>query len=180
MKVKYADRSNWRKVKERDFHSSRIEDNHFKGTVAAITLKEVKPKGYINYENRSYCIADNGYMWVQHFPDEESYTVTCMMNEEGEVIQWYIDICYNHGMREDGVQWYKDLYLDMVVLPTGEYYVLDEDELEDALKDKEITLSQYNHAWATLRHLIGVYERNQFHLLTYGPRYAKEILMKGR
>ena len=41
-----------------------------------------------------------------------------------------------------------DLYLDLIVLPTGKIIEKDIDELEFALKNKEISISEYELAWS--------------------------------
>ena len=40
---------------------------------------------------------------------------------------------------DQGVPWFDDLYLDVVVVKNGEVFLLDEDELEDALGRNDIT-----------------------------------------
>ena len=72
------------------------------------------------------CIVDDGYMWLQHFPKGQNCTVTTMFDADGEVIQWYIDICNEIGT-ENNVPWWDDLFLDIIVLPTGEIIRQDED-----------------------------------------------------
>ncbi|MGW8918535.1 DUF402 domain-containing protein [Paenibacillus lautus] len=65
---------------------------------------------------------------MQHFPSESNYCVTTMLNEKKEIIQWYFDISKNIGISDQGVPFWDDLYLDVIVFPNGNLYIKDEDE----------------------------------------------------
>jgi predicted RNA-binding protein associated with RNAse of E/G family len=78
-----------------------------------------------------------------------------MVDAKGEVVQWYVDVCREHGLGPDGVPWWDDLYLDVVVRPTGEVLLLDEDELELALAAGYVTPAEYDLAWREARRLLG-------------------------
>ncbi len=43
---------------------------------------------------------------------------------------WYINLCLPAQFSEDSIIW-QDLALDLVVYPSGEYHLLDEDEFEE-------------------------------------------------
>ncbi|MGW8821643.1 DUF402 domain-containing protein [Paenibacillus lautus] len=51
-----------------------------------------------------------------------------MLNEKKEIIQWYFDISKNIGISDQGVPFWDDLYLDVIVFPNGNLYIKDEDE----------------------------------------------------
>ena len=54
---------------------------------------------------------------------------------------------------ENGIPYNLDIYLDLVITPFYEKYVLDEDELEEALENKMIGKEEYNLAYDTLHRL---------------------------
>ena len=66
-----------------------------------------------------------------------------MMDENGKVLLWYIDMTAKQGIDVDGVPYFDDLYLDLVVYPDGTIIVDDMDELEEALSKKDITQEQF-------------------------------------
>lgn len=72
-----------------------------------------------------------------------------MMNQNNEILLWYIDMIASQGVDEDEIPYFDDLYLDLVVYPDGTVIEDDMDELEDALLDGDITSEQYNLAIAT-------------------------------
>lgn len=71
-----------------------------------------------------------------------------MFNEKNEIVQWNIDITTHNGV-EDGVPYMEDLFLDLIVLPSGEIIKKDLDEIEEALNEGWITNDQYNLAFLT-------------------------------
>ncbi len=97
-----------------------------------------------------------------------------MFNFDGEIVQWYIDICYRNGI-ENGVPWMDDLYLDIIVLPTGEVFLIDIDELEDALNTGVIDRNLYNLAWDEAKRIKKLIENGNFDLLKFSKRH-KDIL----
>lgn len=92
---------------------------------------------------------------------ECNYTLTTMLNEKHEVVQWYFDICSGNKINDLGIPYYDDLYLDVVLLPTGEILLLDEDELEKALEENDITKEQYELAYFEAKKLIHNIQENK-------------------
>lgn len=46
-----------------------------------------------------------------------------MYDEKNEIVEWYFDIARKIG-KENGIPYEEDLYLDVVVTPTGEIILL--------------------------------------------------------
>lgn len=68
----------------------------------------------------------------------------------------------NAGVTEQGVPWFDDLYLDVVVLRNGEVFLLDEDELDDALTRGDITREDYQLAISTAKNVMKAIDAHQF------------------
>ncbi len=154
MKRKRADRAHWERVKQMAYEEKWVETVSFTGYAVKLVLMKVDPPGVMNNGGREICVADNGYLWLQYFPQGANYAVTKMINAEGHVVEWYIDICKEYGKDEDGVLWYDDLYLDIVVLPDGGVHLLDQDELDEALEKGWITAGEYQLAERTAAQLL--------------------------
>lgn len=88
--------------------------------------------------------------------------MTSMFDDKGEIVEWYIDICKNQGVTDQGVPWFDDLYLDIVVLQNGEVFLLDEDELDEALSRGHITVKDYDMATESAREVLHVINSGQF------------------
>lgn len=102
---------------------------------------------FVHYNDKSVCIADDGYTWLQQFPINRRHAVTTMFDSQGKIVPWYIDICKEIGV-ENNIAWMDDLFLDIVILPSGEVIQIDADELEEALVKGVITsLYMMLHGW---------------------------------
>lgn len=146
LKRKYGDHANWKRVLEKEYTSLFFDDNQFRGHITLLKVHEVSEASYYHYGEKRVCIVDNGYSWLQHFPEGQHYSVTTMFDSEGTIVQWYIDICLQNGVEND-VPWMEDLFLDIVVLPTGEVIQKDADELEEAFSAGIINEVLYKLAW---------------------------------
>ncbi|MNY57911.1 hypothetical protein D3C86_1941790 [compost metagenome] len=74
-------------------------------------------------------------------------------------------------MTDRGVPWFDDLYLDVVILPGGQSFLLDAEELEDALKRGLITQEDFDLAWDEANKLMDAYKRDGFPLLEMTGRH---------
>lgn len=98
-------------------------------------------------------VCDNGYHWLSILPSNELYCITVMMDNNYYFKVCYIDMIDSQGYDEDGVPYFYDLYLDLIVYPDGNIIVDDLDELQQALKVGDITEMQYNKAITTAQKL---------------------------
>lgn len=155
MKRKYATRSDWKRVLEREYKQTYVEDDDFTGYICLILLKKVREPLVVSVaDSEKYCVADHGYKWLQYFPKNEHYSLTTMFNAQNEVVQWYFDIARKMTITSDGEPCFDDLYLDVVVLPDGNCYLIDEDELQEAFDVNVIGLDDYKLAQREAQKLI--------------------------
>ena len=70
-------------------------------------------------------------------------------------------------MDVDGIPYFDDLYLDLVVYPDGTVKVDDMDELEEALSSKDITQEQFNLAINTSNKLKSGLLHNMNYFMEY-------------
>ena len=154
LKRKYGNRSDWKRVLKSDYQQNFHQDKDFRGYITLLNIKEVLEPLVVKNGVNEVCIVNDGYSWLQHFPIGRNYSVTTMFDAQDEIIQWYIDICYEIGIK-DNIPWMDDLYLDIVVFPTGEIVLLDEEELDEALSEGVINKSMYDLAWEEARKVIG-------------------------
>jgi uncharacterized protein len=147
-----ADLREWALVTRRRFAVVRVDEPGFAGSVSlllidAVAAPFVGPRSGLR-------LADAGFAWLSHFPDGAHHAVTTMLDAAGAIVQWYVDVCRAHGLGPDGVPWWDDLYLDVVVRPSGEALLLDDDELELALAHGYVTRAEYDLAWGEARRLL--------------------------
>lgn len=110
--------------------------------VSVKKLIEITDKFIINH---NIVAMDNGYYIVEMIPKDDNYALRLFLDDKKNIIEYYFDIIKDSGIDPDyKVPYFNDLYLDITVLPsTGEVKVIDEKELEDAYKSKDISLDDY-------------------------------------
>jgi predicted RNA-binding protein associated with RNAse of E/G family len=177
LKRKYGDRSDWKRVLEREYAQSFLETETFKGHITLLKIVKAVEPLYVSYNDRSVCIVDDGYLWLQQFPSDKYHSVTTMFDAEGEIVQWYIDISYMNGVNSNNVPWMDDLFLDIIVLPSGELVQKDADELEEALLIGIIDNYQYNLAWEETDRIKANIKDGNFGLLRLSKDH-KDVLLK--
>ncbi|HCD58508.1 MULTISPECIES: DUF402 domain-containing protein [Exiguobacterium] len=152
IKKRYADRRDWRRITQRHYGHEQVENEVFKGHVTLLQLIEVTSPLDVRYGDETIRIADAGYVWVQQFPSDAHHAVTSMFDATGQLVQNYIDICLRTGV-EDGRIYWEDLFLDLIVLPSGEVLLVDVDELEAAREQGDVSEAEYALALAEAKQL---------------------------
>lgn len=175
MKIKSAERADWSIVRARRFIARRIDSPAYHGYVTLLRIEEVSEPFYVNFGQERVCIADCGYDWIQHFPDGAPYVLLAAFDERGTLVQWYIDIVASTGVDERGIPWYEDLYLDIVVSPSGETLLLDVTELDDALHQGKVTQAQYDFAWRQASVLLDALEMDLFPQLWLSDVHREQL-----
>ncbi|MDV2581801.1 DUF402 domain-containing protein [Alkalibacillus haloalkaliphilus] len=177
LKRRYADRSEWSRVKDRGYTQSYFDEDHFKGYVTLLKINQVSEPLKVSYRGHEICIIDNGYIWLQHFPEGQHFTVTTMFNVKGEVVQWYIDLSLRNGL-ESAVPYYDDLFLDIVVLPNGQVFLLDEDELQQAFNKGIVNEEMFNLAYNEANRILQLVELNQLEVLKLSKNHKELLISK--
>ena len=154
MRINYANRKNDGNLIEYDYLIKDSQNEAFKGKITLIKIDKVKSVASVKRPNGNIDILeDNNYKIMTFFPEKENYSMTVFYDNNYNLLQWYFDIAENNGDYEDDIPYNKDMYLDIVVLPDGTNYVLDEDEIKQALESGIINQSEYDEAYKTLKKL---------------------------
>lgn len=147
MKRRSAARQPWPRVLSRRFTHQRIESAVFTGHVTLLCMDQVREPLVVDWQGTPLCVCDSGFSWLQQFPDNTHYAVTTQFDANGEIVQWYIDVCNRHALGTDGIPWWEDLYLDVLMVPDGRVEIADAEELDEALMAGVINCAQYDLAW---------------------------------
>lgn len=147
MRKKYIDRSNWKRIKKSKSVLINTFQERFKGYASAIFIEKVHEKLVCYLDEKQFCLVDDGYVWIQRLPIDKNWSVTTMFDENNNIIQWYLDITKQNSIDMHKQPFYDDLYLDVVVFPSGEIVLLDEDELKEALEKGDITQMDFDLAY---------------------------------
>ncbi len=139
----------WKCILSKELRGHRVESELITGYIGLIEVLEVSEAQIWKFKGEDIVVCDKGIKWLSILPENDWYCITAMMNEKEEILLWYIDMIAAQGIDADGIPYFDDLYLDLVVYPDGTVLVDDMDELEDALAQKDITKEQFDLALAT-------------------------------
>lgn len=130
----------WNKsIQKKNVYLYEDKDNRY----GFIEIVHVKKRQVWSIFSREIIVADNGYKWLVISPNHENYVITMYMDNKMKPILWYIDIIDEKGTDRDGVYYYNDMFLDIIVSSTFQIIEDDRDELEMALKRGIISNEQY-------------------------------------
>lgn len=177
-KKKYGDRRDWPRILESDYAQMEISEDEFEGHITLYRMNVVREPLYVPNCGQMVCIANGGYSWLHQIPSHGRHVVTAMFDAKGDVVQWYIDICSGTGVGEDLVPWFDDLYLDVVILPSGEFELLDVDELQDALEVGVIDQASFDLAWEEASRVQELLARGQYNLLMRASTHRYQLLQR--
>ena len=133
----------------KDIVGKKVNSEWIDGYIGLIDIKEVSKIQIWKFNGEEIVVCDKGRKWLSILPQNDWYCITAMMDEKEKILLWYIDMIAKQGIDVDGVPYFDDLYLDLVVYPDGTIIVDDMDELEEALSKKDITQEQFNLAIET-------------------------------
>ncbi len=150
MKRKRLDREGWIGIVRRRYEETVVESESFRGIVGILSFDEVSPPT----DWRDVRVIDAGMKWLHILPFGAHYLITAMLDANDRAVKWYIDVIAGYGACDDGVCWFDDLYLDLVVTPEGQVGVYDMDELKAALREGDITPEQFSAALAARDRLL--------------------------
>lgn len=171
MKRKFA---NEIKEGKNEYYQKRIDKDYFKGYIGLVKLKNIEEPWIIEDEDYTGCILDENYEWLEIYPDNEKYAITVMYDDKKNIIEWYFDMIKRSGII-NGIPYIDDLYLDLVIRANGNQRVLDEDELEEALENKDITKEDFDMAHNTMKKIQEKYGNNLDELLKLTNKLYNEI-----
>ncbi|MDF2531768.1 MAG: hypothetical protein K0R80_2597 [Clostridia bacterium] len=171
MKRKYANRPNWKRVISRKMIMEKFDNHRFKGYAVLIHIEKVREALWVDLGGKKQCVVDNGYSWLTLFPENQSYVVTAMFNNQNEIVQWYIDICKERGFTDKGIPWYDDLYLDIIISSDLHISLIDEDDLALALEQNIINQADFDFAYQEANKLLKQLRENELTIL----KYSEEI-----
>lgn len=177
MKLNYADRRNDNNILRKEFKIKDTADKKFKGKLSLIDIKDLKNNFQAKRPNGlSELVIAKDYKIMTYFPDNEKYCMSVMYNNDWKLIQWYFDINRYKCKYDSEVPYSEDLYLDVVLLPDGTYYTLDENELMDAYVNKLISKDEYDGAYSTMNRITKMIKQNFAEINNFTQNSLKSLL----
>ena len=153
MKRTRLSRELWTCITEKDVRLARADFPEFRGVVCRLDIRAASAPQLWRRRGADVPICVAGGRWLELLPEAGGFCVTAMLDPAGNARVWYIDMIAGQGVDADGVPWFDDLYLDLLVWPDGEARLDDRDELDAALAAGGITAAQHAGALATAARL---------------------------
>lgn len=178
LKKKYISKKNWKRVIAKRAVYMPFSYKNLNGEVALVKIEKVTEPLYKEYNKKNVKIADDGYFWLQIGTKNKNYWITAMYDNERRLIQYYIDITKENIICENGESYFYDLFLDVVKLSNGEVFLLDEDELKEALENKIIDKKDYAMAYNEAKNIIKKIKNGEFELLRICDYYFEKMYRK--
>ena len=157
-----------------EYYIKRVEEKYFNGYICLVKMKNVKKPWIVKDDELEDCILDENYEWLEIYPDNEKYAITAMFDDNNNLIEWYFDMIKTNGV-ENGVPYIYDLYLDLVIKSNGKEVVHDEDELKEALNNRDISKDDFNMAYKTMKKIQDKYRNNLGELIELTNKLYKEL-----
>lgn len=170
LKRRFADARGHRNIIDKVYKNIKVNTEEFEGNISLLKINKVKNAWFVDEENR--CILNDRYSWLEIYPKNKNYCITAMYDENGKISEWYFDVARQLGV-ENGVPFEDDLFLDVVVVPDGRIHLLDEDELELALKSNLINKTEYDFAYEIANKIISKIPEKIDELQSFTDKYLK-------
>ena len=169
---KHMNKTYMRGVSDWDFIvTKRKEENYY---LCIKRINEIDRAFIVEREGKKTVFMDNGYYVMEFTPIGKFYNGRAFLDKEANVIGYYFDMTLENGVK-DNIPYYDDLYLDVWYNRDGTIQLEDEDELLEALQNKEITKEQYDLANRTCSGLVQEIKENKNMFINMDK---KEIIQK--
>lgn len=176
LEKKEMSKKNWKRLIEGTYVYEYLKD--YDAIVSVLYLKKLISPSCKQYSNKNVKIADDGYYWLQFAVNNKNWWLTAMYDESKKLVQYYIDITQKNVVNQDGTAYFYDLFLDIVILSNNEIIILDEDELAEALKLKEINKEQFDNAYTEKEKILEDLKHRQHDLDSFCQRKLNNLLSK--
>lgn len=98
-------------------------------------------------------VIDNGYKMIYFAFIGENYDILKVYDDNGNFKGFYVDIL-GYAKRQGNIVEMLDLFLDIFIFPNGDFFLLDEDELEMALNYGIIDKETFDFAFSVANNII--------------------------
>lgn len=150
VKKKYIISTYLRDVEEYNYNLVEDKENN-----CYISIKKIISIKLPFCTKNSGCLIDNMYSIIEIVPLNENYCMRLFIDDNKKIILYYFDITLRNGFDSNlNSPYYEDLFID-VILKNDQISILDEEELNEALEKKYITMEDYNLAQKVKSELVG-------------------------
>lgn len=172
-------RSDWHRILERRYTVRPCCFQGMEGVVSLLEIQKVtEPLLVPGEDGKKVLIADKGFCWLQVAFKEQFFWATIMFDDKGKFMQGYFDITGGNSFADMENPTFTDMYLDFVLLDGGRILILDRDELDEALEQKEISEEQYQQTVKEGEKLYRFLQENGEEFLQFCSEWRDRLLIR--
>ena len=175
MVIKDMRRSDWHRILRREYVSRDCRMHGLRGKESLLVIREVAGPLTVHDGGEDVLIAEKDYAWVQIALEGLPFWLTAMYDARGRLIQIYFDITAGNRFDDPDDPTFVDMYLDIVVNSRGELFIMDQDELDEALAEGTITQEEWDKAGAACKRLYAYLEENREAVTELCGRVYREL-----
>ena len=168
-------RSDWARILRREYASRDCRMHGRRGKESLLVIREVTGPLVVHDAGEDVLIAEKDYAWVQIALEGLPFWLTAMYDAQRRLIQIYFDITAGNRFDDPENPTFEDMYLDVVVNSRHELYVLDRDELDEALTAGDVTREEWDAAGAACARLYAYLEENREAVAELCGRVYREL-----
>lgn len=143
----------WSCITDKIILGKYMDNEILNGYIGILMMNQVTEPQIWTFHGENIVVCDKGLKWLSILPKDDFYCITAMLDENNEILLWYIDMIDSQGVDHNEIPYFDDLYLDLVVFPNGLIIEDDRDELEEALLKGDISREQFELANTTAQNL---------------------------
>jgi len=110
-------------------------------------LRGCKDK-FVELDGKQIQWAGTDYKMLMYLPVSEKWCLSAYYTPDDKLTFWYFDISRKNFVDEHDMPCIDDVFLDLVITPTGEKITLDEDELQEAFNEGIVSQEDVDNAYA--------------------------------
>ena len=176
MKRKRFGAYRWSSILRKRYKQQVFASDDFRGIVGLLYIDESTQDTFWELMGMPVEVCGKGMKWLQLMPEECNYVITAMISPENMINLFYIDMIGGGGLdEEDQIAYFDDLFLDLIIHPSGIFHVDDRNELEHAYAQGEITKELYESALNTCEMLQEKLSKKLEEFLEFCNRYLEEM-----
>lgn len=177
IKRRFADRRAWMgsTIIDKSFILLDHNDSGFEGHISIMRFNQILKPIHVDVAESKLCLLEKNYIWISHYPKGKNYVLTTMCTDNLEVIQWYYDVTREYQVGMDGIPFSDDLFLDVAILNSGKILLLDEEELQQAYSENNISQAEVILAQKTANELIKMANENSCALKSHSQVIIKQL-----
>lgn len=143
MQRKDMRRTDWKRILKRDYVAMPCSFQGIDGIASLIWIHQITKPLTVQNGDHQVTIVDEGMSWLQIALRDQYVWLTAMFDRQDRLLQIYFDLTDGNCLEPAENPTFEDLYLDIVMEPDCTLYVLDWEELDEALAKGVITCQQH-------------------------------------